>query len=78
MPEMLGPAGTYFNPEDPIDIARAIRLLAESPDLRTKSARAGYERAGAFSWERCARETFSVLADAASESEATCQTRTED
>ena len=67
MPEVLGPAGTYFNPEDPVDIARAIRLLAESPELRTKSAQAGYERAGAFSWERCARETFSVLADTARE-----------
>lgn len=62
MPEMLGDAGVYFDPENPRDIARALRELIDSPELRTEKARASFERAKTYSWERCARETFGFLA----------------
>ncbi len=62
MPEMLGNAGTYFDPEEPNDIARALRQLIESPQLRGGLAQASYRRAQQFSWQRCAEETFGFLA----------------
>ena len=62
MPEVLGDAGVYFDPESPNDIARALRKLIESPGLRTRLARASFEQASRYSWRRCAAETFSFLA----------------
>lgn len=62
MPEVLGDAGVYFDPEQPHDIARALRELLDSPQFRTELARASYERAQQFSWQRCADETFKFLA----------------
>ncbi len=65
MPEILGEAGVYFDPEDSDDIARALRELIDSADLRARLAQASFERSKAFSWERCARETFAFLAEIA-------------
>ncbi len=63
MPEVLGQAGVFFNPEQPEDIARALRELIESPQLRTELAGASYERVQQYSWQRCADETFGFLAN---------------
>jgi len=62
MPEVLGDAGVYFDPEKPVEIAEAIRKLIEDPILRTEKAEAAYERARAFTWERCAREMLDFIA----------------
>lgn len=61
MPETLGDAGIYFDPEQPEDIAGALHILLESPELRERCAWASYERAKTYSWERCARETFDFI-----------------
>lgn len=61
MPEVLGDTGVYFDPEQPKEIARALRELIESPQLRTELAQASYQRAQQFSWQRCADETFRFL-----------------
>lgn len=65
MPEVLGDAGVYFDPESPEDILRAIKELAESPELRAEKARLAFERAQQYCWRRCADETFSFLATVA-------------
>lgn|SRR3990167_8202765 len=65
MPEMLGDAGVYFDPEKPDEIDAAIRRLMESPGLRAEKVQAALLRARAFSWEKCARETFGFLAQVA-------------
>jgi glycosyltransferase involved in cell wall biosynthesis len=62
MPEVLGDAGVYFDPEDPRDIARALRELVVSSALRDRLARASFERVGVYSWQRCARETLTFRA----------------
>lgn len=63
MPEVLGDAGVYFDPEKPDQIAEAIRKLIEDPMLRTEKAEAAFEHAKAFTWERCADKTFGFLAE---------------
>lgn len=65
MPEILGEAGAYFDPESPADIARALRALIDSPELRSRLAAAAFERSCAYSWTRCADDTFAYLADVA-------------
>jgi len=62
MPEMLGDASVYFNPEDPMDIAKAIRQWLDSPDSREQNAQTAYNLARHYSWRRCAEETFRFLA----------------
>jgi glycosyltransferase involved in cell wall biosynthesis len=61
MPEMLGNAGLYFDPEKPEEIAGALLTLIKSPSLRTELAQASYARAQEYSWKRCANETFGFL-----------------
>jgi glycosyltransferase involved in cell wall biosynthesis len=61
MPEVLGQTGVFFNPEQPQDIARALRELIESPQTRMELARASYERVQEYSWQRCADETCRFL-----------------
>jgi glycosyltransferase involved in cell wall biosynthesis len=66
MPEILGDAGVYFDPTSPLHIAREIRRLAGDPALRARLGTRARERAAAFTWERCARDTFGFLGEVAS------------
>lgn len=61
MPEVLGDAGVYFDPEDPVSIARALGELIGSPDLRRRNGVAAGSRAWKYSWRRCADDTFRFL-----------------
>lgn len=65
MPEVLRDAGTYFDPEHPEEIAEALQELTDNLELRQHCAAQVYEQAQHYSWERCARETFSYLAEVA-------------
>jgi glycosyltransferase involved in cell wall biosynthesis len=76
MPEVLGEAGEYFDPEEPGSIARALRTLLASSQLRRQRAESALERARQFSWTRCARETFTFLARVAAGSGAPGRTLT--
>ncbi len=61
MPNILGDAGMYFDPEYPESIANSIRELFNSPFLRKEKAKCAFERAKDFSWERCSFQTFEFL-----------------
>jgi glycosyltransferase involved in cell wall biosynthesis len=65
MPELLGDAGVYFDPERPDEIASAIRKLFDNPKLRSRLACESFEKVQEYSWERCAKETFSFIAQIA-------------
>jgi len=71
MPEVLGDAGIYFDPEKPASIADAVRRLALDPELRAEKAAAASNASLQFSWSRCARETFDFLAKVAAETRST-------
>jgi glycosyltransferase involved in cell wall biosynthesis len=73
MPEMLGDAGVYFDPEDPAEICAAIAQLLRSSQLRARNAAMGFERAQQYSWKRCAAETFGFLAQCAGSYRATAR-----
>jgi glycosyltransferase involved in cell wall biosynthesis len=61
MPEVLQDGGVYFNPEDAESIALAVERLIVDGELRARVARRARELAEQFSWERCARETWTFL-----------------
>jgi glycosyltransferase involved in cell wall biosynthesis len=62
MPEVLGDGGVYFDPEKSEDIARALKELIQSTELREAKASISFSRAQAYSWQYCASETFGFLA----------------
>ena len=61
MPEVLGDAGLYFDPENPADLAQAIRIFLHDPELRYTKAQAAFSRAQSYSWGCCAAQTFDFL-----------------
>jgi glycosyltransferase involved in cell wall biosynthesis len=63
MPEILGTAGVYFNPEKPDDIARALSELIKSPKLRADLSKASYDCAIQYSWHLCASKTYEFIID---------------
>ena len=62
MPEVLRNAGIYFDPLQPQDIAEAMRTLVNSADLRGRLAMQAQDLSRAYSWQRCAQETFDFIA----------------
>ena len=61
MPEVLKDAGVYFNPENPSSIAASLKVLLKDESLRENLGRKALSLSQAFTWERCAQETFSFL-----------------
>jgi glycosyltransferase involved in cell wall biosynthesis len=65
MPEILADAGVYFDPDSPASIATAMAAIMVDEQARNGMKQRAFERAKAYSWERCARETYSYLVSAA-------------
>ncbi|MFA5130667.1 MAG: glycosyltransferase family 1 protein [Patescibacteria group bacterium] len=63
MPEVLGDAGLYFDPEAPAEIAGAIKSLIDNPEQAFQLAQKAYARAQKYSWERCARDTLAFMVE---------------
>jgi glycosyltransferase involved in cell wall biosynthesis len=65
MPEILGDAGVYFDPEQPDEMASVLRAFLSDPAVRQRCASAAFDRSQAYSWQHCAEETFAFLAGVA-------------
>jgi glycosyltransferase involved in cell wall biosynthesis len=65
MPEVLGDAGIYFDPESPLSIAHAMRQMMQNPLKRAQWAQLAWSRAQAYSWRTCANDSFAFLAKVA-------------
>jgi glycosyltransferase involved in cell wall biosynthesis len=61
LPEVAGDAALLFDPYDVEAMRETTRKVLEDEALRAELVERGLERAKAFSWERCARQTLSVL-----------------
>ncbi len=61
MPEVLGNAGVYFDPEIPSSMASAIQKLGDDAQLRAQLAQRAWQRAQHYSWVRCAHETLNFV-----------------
>lgn len=60
IPEVVGDAGEYFNPEDIENMRAAIERVVTSDSLRKLLIAKGRARLQCFSWDRCAAETLEV------------------
>ena len=60
LPEILGEAALYFNPDDESDMKNKIELALKDENLREDLQNRGYEQAGKYSWADCAEKTLEV------------------
>ncbi|MDD5032251.1 MAG: glycosyltransferase family 1 protein [Patescibacteria group bacterium] len=60
LPEILGEAAVYFNPEDEEEMKRQIEKIIEDKNLQQELIKKGYEQVKKYSWEKCAKETLGV------------------
>lgn len=60
IPEVIGDAGEYFDPNNFDSIRSKIELVVNSVSLRNELIEKGRERINNFSWEQCANETADV------------------
>ncbi|MDK9713610.1 MAG: glycosyltransferase family 4 protein [Sulfuritalea sp.] len=67
MPEVLGNAGRYFDPENLQSLVTVLREVIDSPQLRADMAARAYKRAMEYSWKRCAEGTLAFIAQVARE-----------
>ncbi|MFC1598178.1 glycosyltransferase family 4 protein [Patescibacteria group bacterium] len=61
LPEVGGEAALYINPKDPSDIAKKIKTLLSSSELREKLQEKGYEQRKKFSWVESSKEILQLL-----------------
>ena len=64
LPEVLGQAALYFNPEDEAEMREKIRQVLNDHDLRDDLTRRGLEQAKKYNWWECANKTLAVYRQA--------------
>jgi glycosyltransferase involved in cell wall biosynthesis len=60
LPEILGSAAAYFNPEKPGDLERILRRILGDEEERKRLSESGYERVAGFRWSEMAEETLRI------------------
>ena len=61
LPEILGPAGRFFDPMNVDEMAFVIRELLSDEPLRQKLKADGHLRAEGFRWKRAAEQTLAIF-----------------
>jgi glycosyltransferase involved in cell wall biosynthesis len=60
LPEVLGGAARYFDPENPEELAFCLRELATQSLERESLRLQGYRRTRLFRWSRMAKRTMAI------------------
>ena len=64
LPEILGSAAAYFNPEDETDMIVRVKEVLNDKELRAGMIERGLAQAKRYNWWECARETLAVYQEA--------------
>ncbi|MFA4930529.1 MAG: glycosyltransferase family 1 protein [Patescibacteria group bacterium] len=60
LPEVLGEAVIYFDPDNIDEMAEAMRRIVDNENLRVDLVKRGYAQVAKYSWEKMAKETLAV------------------
>lgn len=60
MPEILGDAALYFDPDDSEDMCQKIKQIIVDENLRNNLRQLGYEQIKKYSWEECVLKTLEI------------------
>ena len=58
LPEILGDAATYFDPEDENKMTESMERIFTDSRLREELSKKGFEQVKKFSWRSCAEKTY--------------------
>ncbi len=58
IPEVVGDAGLYFNPEDEEELMNKLETVLTDSELRNHLIQKGYEQEKKFSWVKCFKQTL--------------------
>jgi glycosyltransferase involved in cell wall biosynthesis len=61
IPEIVNDAALMCGPDDVDGLADKMQLIIQNANIRNDLIRKGLKRSSEFSWEKCARETMSVI-----------------
>lgn len=70
LPEILGDAAAFFDPDQPRQMAEVLRRLLAHPDERSRLRKKGISRVARFRWDDLARTTLDVYTKAGASSHA--------
>ena len=60
IPEVVGDAGEYFEPEHVESIRAAVENMLQSSERRAELIQKGFKKCAEYSWDRCASETLDI------------------
>lgn len=60
LPEILGKAAAYFNPEDAEDMSTAMQKVFSDEALRAELKEQGKQQVAKYSWNDCAKRTYDI------------------
>ena len=60
IPEVVGDAGLYFDPDSEEDLATALLNLLENDAMKSELIEKGKQRLAEFTWKKCALDTLSA------------------
>ena len=60
IPEVVGDAGEYFDPEQVESIRASVEKVLQSSARRAELVRKGFKKCAEYSWDRCASETLEI------------------
>lgn len=60
MPEILGDAALYFNPDNEVEMQQAIEEIINNQDKREDLINRGFDQVKKYSWDDCAEQTIDV------------------
>jgi len=60
MPEILGDAALFFNPEDEKDFENKLDAILENENLRKELIQKGYAQIKKYSWDDCVKKTLEI------------------
>lgn len=68
IPEVSGNAALLYDPNDYEGFVNGIKMILKDKKLRKDLIKKGFENVKRFSWERCAKETYSLYRELISQS----------
>src|SRR4030042_4881902 len=66
LPEVVGKAGLLVEPHEVSSICQGLKTVLTEPKVGERLRKEGYKRIRSFTWEKAARKTLKVIADAVS------------
>ena len=60
IPEVVGDAGVYFDPNNPEELRITLERVATTESLQADLRARGHARIAMFSWDKCAAETAQI------------------